>query len=401
VKRPRVLVTDADSTKALAVVRALGGSMEVWTTAATRLPLAAWSRHTRRHVVHPTRPATQFARGVLDLCRRHGIDVVLTPEERSSFLVARAREEFGAAGIAVTAAPPDVLEVVMDKARTIEAACVAGVPVPKTATIATPGEAADAARTLGYPLVIKPRFSHYWTGERFVNTDGVRYASSEPELLAVLDAMPKDAPLPLLQEYVTGRGLGIFLLLGADGRVRAEFAHERLRDLRPTGSGSVLRRSVTVDPHLRDLALRLLRHIGWRGAAMVEFRSDERNGEPKLMEINGRLWGSLQLATDAGVNFPRLLVEDALGTSSGNSNGVAPYRTGVIVRWWLGDLMRLVRVFQGAPPGYAGSFPTRLSAMREFLGPQLPGTRPEILRWDDPLPALGEIVSALTRRRSR
>ena len=38
---------------------------------------------------------------------------------------------------------------------------------------------------------------------------------------------------------------------------------------------------------------------------MVEFKHDERDGVPKLMEINGRFWGSLQLAIDAGVDFPR------------------------------------------------------------------------------------------------
>ena len=37
--RPRILVTDAGSTKALAVVRALGPSAEVWTTSAARFPL--------------------------------------------------------------------------------------------------------------------------------------------------------------------------------------------------------------------------------------------------------------------------------------------------------------------------------------------------------------------------
>jgi predicted ATP-grasp superfamily ATP-dependent carboligase len=395
-KRLRVLVTDADSTKALAVVRALGPTMEVWTASETRFPLAAWSRHSTKHVVCRTRP-DEFARSILELCTKNEIDVVVPPEERTSFLLARERERFVNAGVVLTAAPLATLEIAMDKARTIDAARAAGVPVPKTATITNLGEASATARELGYPIVLKPRFSHYWEGDRFVSTDGVRYASSESELLEALEKLPKDAPLPLLQEFVAGRGLGIFLLLGADGSVRAEFAHERLRDLRPTGSGSVLRRSVAVDPHLRELATRLLRHIGWRGAAMVEFRSDERDDRPKLMEINGRLWGSLQLATDSGVNFPRLLVEDALG--GGASNHVGTFQTGVVVRWWLGDLARLFRILRGRPAGYTGTFPTPLAAIWEFLGPQPRGTRAEILRWSDPLPAVGEIVSAFAKRR--
>jgi predicted ATP-grasp superfamily ATP-dependent carboligase len=397
-KRLRVLVTDADSTKALAVVRALGPSMEVWTTSASRWPppLAAWSRHSARHVRCATRPALDFARSILDICKANRIAVVISPGEQSSYLLARERGRFSETGIALTVPPAELLEIAMDKARTIEAARAANVPVPRTKTISHRDDAADAAMELGYPIVVKPRFSHFWNGDRFIVTDAVRYASSKEQLLSALDEMPERAPLPLLQEFVPGRGLGVFLLIGADGCVCAEFAHERLRDLRPTGSGSVLRRSIPVEPRLQNLAVRLLRHIDWRGAAMVEFRTDERDGQPKLMEINGRLWGSLQLATDAGVNFPQLLVDDALGKSV----RAGAYRTGVVVRWWLGDLVRLLRVFKGRPRGFTGSFPSLATAIRDFFGPQPRGTRQEILRWSDPLPAVGEVVSALTRRRS-
>jgi predicted ATP-grasp superfamily ATP-dependent carboligase len=393
--RARILVTDAGTTKALAVVRALGPSAEVWTTSTARFPLAAWSRYVARHVVSPRGTALEFARSILEICQRNGIGVVVSPEEQSSFLLSRERASFDDAGIVLTAAPIDTLEISMDKARTIEAALESSVPVPKTAIIGAASEAIPAARDLGYPIVVKPRFSNFWTGDQFVSTDGVRYASSEQELVEVLASMPNDMPAPLLQEFVPGNGLGIFLLIGRDGSLRAEFAHERLRDLRPTGSGSVLRRSVPVDARLKELGLRLLRHVGWHGAAMIEFRSDERDGVPKLMEINGRLWGSLQLASDSGVNFPQMLVDDALGKPAPG----AGYHSGVVVRWWLGDLMRLVRVFKGRPAGFTGRFPSRLTALREFFGPQPGGTRQEVLRWSDPLPAVGEIVSALSRRR--
>jgi len=124
-----------------------------------------------------------------------------------------------------------------------------------------------------------------------------------------------------------------------------------------------LRKSAAVDPHLRDLSLRLLRSIGARGVAMVEFRVDSRSGESYLMEINGRFWGSLQLAIDAGVNFPALLVDLAL-----NRPVKKPaYQENVVLRWWIGDLVRTLRVLKGRPAGYMGTFPSRLSSLREFL----------------------------------
>jgi predicted ATP-grasp superfamily ATP-dependent carboligase len=369
--------------------------MEVWTTSSSRLALAAWSRYVEKHVVCSGDTDAVYASSILEICARHEINVVVSPEERSSYLVSRARSRFSEAGVALTIAPTAALEIAMDKARTIEAAMQSGVPVPETAVIDDVRGAVAAARKIGYPIVVKPRFSNYWTGTGFIVTDGVQYASSEQELETIIQKLPKDIPAPLLQEFIPGNGLGVFLLLGADGSLTAEFAHERLRDLRPTGSGSVLRRSISVDPHLRELSLRLLRRIGWVGAAMLEFRTDDRDGNPKLMEINGRLWGSLQLATDSGVNFPQLLVDTALGRTT----HAPAYRTGVVVRWWLGDLLRLGRVLKGRPRGFTGAFPSPLSAIREFLGPQPAGTRQEILRWNDPWPAAAEIVSALARRR--
>ena len=47
----------------------------------------------------------------------------------------------------------------------------------------------------------------------------------------------------------------------------------------------------------------LLDELNWHGVAMVEFKVTE-DGTPYLMEINTRFWGSLQLAIDAGVDFP-------------------------------------------------------------------------------------------------
>ena len=389
----RVLVLDAETTKALAVVRALGPTMEVRTASRRRPAIAGWSRHVVEHRVCDVARDDEVADWVRDFCRARDIGVVLSPEETSSWLLARDREALAADGIVAPLPTRDVLEVAMDKARTIEAARRLEVPAPPTVVLDDVEQAVPAARELGWPVVVKPRWSHYWTGDRFVVGGGVSYAASEDDLRAALARQPKGAPPPILQRFVPGRGLGLFFVLAPDGTLAAEFAHERLRDLRPTGSGSVLRRSVAVDPGLREQALRLLRGIGWWGVAMVEFRGEPARGDAMLMEINGRFWGSLQLAIDAGVNFPRLLVDVA----QGRRVAMPRYREDVVLRWWLGDLARVGRVMKGRPRGFDGAFPSRLEGIAQFLGPQPPRTRNEVLRWEDPLPAIGEVLSLLRR----
>jgi predicted ATP-grasp superfamily ATP-dependent carboligase len=396
-RRDRVLVLDAESTKALAVARALGPTMEVYTASRRRPALAAWSRFVVEHRFCPIRRDDELAPWVLGFCRERGIGVVLSPAETSSWLLARDRDALESEGVLLPLPRREVLEIAMDKARTLGAARELDVAAPPTVVLDDVEQALPAARELGWPVVVKPRWSYYWTGERFVAGGGVSYAASETDLRAALARQPAGAPAPILQRFVPGRGLGLFFVMTDDGGLAAEFAHERLRDLRPTGSGSVLRRSVRVDPELRETAMRLLRGIGWRGVAMVEFRGEpgagRRDGAPMLMEINGRFWGSLQLSIDAGVNFPRILVDVAQGRTA----PMPRYREGVVLRWWLGDLARVGRVMKGPPRGFAGTFPSRLEGLAQFLGPQPPRTRNEVLRWEDPLPAIGEVLAALRR----
>jgi hypothetical protein len=169
------------------------------------------------------------------------------------------------------------------------------------------------------------------------------------------------------------------------------FAHERLRDFRPSGSGSSLRRSVPIDPRLREPASRLLAAMRWHGPAMVEFR-DADDGEPWLMEVNGRFWGSLELAVTAGVDFP------ALWTGLLEGARVQPptsYQTGVTSRWLWGDVKRILYIIAGPPPGCRDPYPGILDGLREVLGPQPPGTTSEMWSPDDRWPAVGEWVQGL------
>ena len=126
---------------------------------------------------------------------------------------------------------------------------------------------------------------------------------------------------------------------------------------------------------------------------MVEFRLDQETQQLYLMEINGRFWGSLQLAIDAGINFPLLLVD----WLNGRSPEQPQYKPGVILRWWAGDFIRTLRVLKGRPSGFTGVFPSRLSALLEFFGPQPRGTRGEVLRRNDYWPSLIEPISMLKK----
>ena len=387
----RVLVTDAESRKALAVVRALGRDFEVSTLSSSHISIAGWSRWSRRHHVVPA--GDGFEERVLTLARGN-VDIIIAPQEDTIIRLGRQADRFAEAGVKLSFPPLEVLELAFDKGRTIELARTIGMPVPTTRIAANYGEVEDAAEEIGYPLVIKPRHSYYWTGSDFTLNGGPRYARNIAELREGLAELDPAQPPPLLQAWVPGTGRGIFALLARDGTLSAAFAHQRVRDVHPSGSASVVRSSVPLDPSLLEQAVALLRAMGMWGIAMVEYRIDARSGQALLLEVNARLWGSIQLAIDAGVDFPRLLVE----VTEGKTPLVQGYSTDVTLRWWLGDLLRTIRVLRGRPRGFPGTFPGREEALRDFLLPRPRGMLNEVLRRDDPLPALGELAWAALMR---
>jgi hypothetical protein len=72
------------------------------------------------------------------------------------------------------------------------------------------------------------------------------------------------------------------------------------------------------------------------------------------------------------------------------------YKVGVRCRWFLGDFRHLIAVWRGAPAGYPGDFPERLSTLINVLTP-VPGTYHDNFQIADPLPEVGDWLSLAQR----
>ena len=90
--------------------------------------------------------------------------------------------------------------------------------------------------------------------------------------------------------------------------------HRRIRENPPSGGASCCAESF-YDCKLMEYGVRLLDHMKWHGVAMVEFRYDEVDRDYKLLEINPKFWGSLDLALACDVDFPYYLCQLAAGES--------------------------------------------------------------------------------------
>ncbi|MFN2516040.1 MAG: ATP-grasp domain-containing protein [Pyrinomonadaceae bacterium] len=387
--KERILILDGQTSQSLACVRSLGqAGYKVLVASHQRFPLGAWSRYCEGSYRLPDQTLNSFA-AMRDWAKDKSVHIVLPLTERSCLLANAERGEWESAGTIVGCGPNEMLHPAFDKAQTLSRAQDDGIRIPFTRLPTSLEDCTAAVGEIGFPCVVKPRSSSGWDGSSFSSTSSPAYVYSSAGLSHFL-AQRRGLDWPLIQEFVPGQGKGVFALCD-QGRVVALFAHERLRETRPTGSASSLRRSVPLDPRLRDPAVRLLRELKWHGPAMVEFKDDGIN-PPCLMEINGRFWGSLQLAIDAGVDFPGLWVSLLKGNEV---ESVTEYKEGLVVRWLLGDIKRFAWILRGTPKGFPGTYPTIREGIQELLGPQPEGTRLETWRSSDPWPAVAELAAVI------
>ena len=359
----RVLVTDGDNRAALAVTRALGHRGHEVLVAERRSPsLAQTSRYCTKRLVYPD-PVTDdqgFVNSLAAAVSDEAVEALLPVADITTGLVAANRDRFEPA-CQVPFADAATIARASDKVEMMRTAARLGVPTPRTWYCCGPEEAIPP--DLDYPAVIKPHRSRVRTEAGWTSCS-VGYAGSRDELRASLLARPGHEFPVMLQERIDGPGVGIFVCYDR-GKMVAVFSHRRLREKPPWGGVSVLCESTEVPADAKDYAERLLADLSWHGVAMVEFKRDVRDGLPKLMEINARFWGSLQLAIDAGVDFPNVLLD----TCRGGVGGPMPsFRPGVQSRWLWGDfdsLLLRLRAHKGDWPAQDGR--GRLGAIAQFL----------------------------------
>ncbi len=396
----RVLVLDGNENQAVACVRSLGrAGHRVRVGSERRWSKAAWSRFAQGSFTYaaPQHDVRAFIQSILAEIAGHPGTVVLPMTERTTLPLSKRRETIEAAGGILVLPSHTSLLRAFDKAQSTELARSVGLSVPWTGVLDDYQAARDVARKAPYPVVLKPRSSEEVDSlGRPRPTGPPLYARNAHEFMLAYDQVTSRCRAVLVQEFIRGGGLGYFALM-RHGKLRAEFAHRRLRDVRPTGSGSALRESVPPDPAVRTGSLRMLEALGWHGVAMVEYRK-RPDGVPVFLEINGRFWNSLALAVHSGVDFPRLLLQMAV------ADDIAPapsYASGVRCRWLLGDVRHLLSVWYGAPAGFPGAFPGRFRTLLDFLRP-VAGTHHDNFQIGDPLPELGDWLDlALHRLPSR
>lgn len=358
-----VLVLDADQGSALAIVRSLGRrGIAAACAAAQTEPIAAYSRYASESLRYPD-PLTEeaaFIEWLAQRQRRHPDELVFPVTERTVVPLMRHRDKLDERRLAL--APSLALEQVLDKSRTVALAEQLGVAVPRSMTLRST-DMQDTVHGLeapwGYPVVVKPARSVGQSQQHGVHLT-VSYATDARSLRNQVQHLLRYGDV-ILQEFFAGDGVGVELI--ADhGQIRHAFQHRRLHEVPLTGGGSSLRCSEPVAAPLLEASRKLVAALGWHGVAMVEFKFRPQTGDYRLMEINGRFWGSLPLAVAAGADFPVMLHE--LMTTGAVADR-PPARSGVLCRQLARDVDWLEHVVRKAAPAGLAVLPSWGQVLRD------------------------------------
>jgi predicted ATP-grasp superfamily ATP-dependent carboligase len=181
----------------------------------------------------------------------------------------------------------------------------------------------------------------------------------------------------LFQEYLSGGGFGFFGLY-ENGGFKQGFAHKRVREFPVSGGASCCAESID-NEQLTRYGRQILEGVNWHGVAMVEFKMDA-DGQPRLLEVNPKLWGSFDLSVAAGVPFSEKWTQLALNQPIREHED---YKKGIQFSWLFdGDLKNGLAT---------GKF---WQILRGSIFDKKTRTN---LSWRDPLATLFLIVSGLRR----
>jgi len=337
-----VIVTNASSVKALVVTRSLGRKkIDVIATDSERISPTFFSKYSKSYFLTPSaeKKPEKFIKVMLEYVRKKRPAMLIPVNSTETLLVSKYKNKF-TQFIKVPFEEYSKMIQLHDKEILSEIATQLGIPIPKTYSIEDVSDIHKIANTVDYPVVIKLKEA--------TSSKGISYAYSKEELIkkykqTIIKFNLDKNNFPIIQEYIPGTGYGVSLLLN-HGDLRAIFVHKRLREYPLSGGPSTVRIS-TRHPRMEKIAIKLLQELEWYGLAMVEFKLDERTNKPYLLEVNPRIWGSINQAVSAGVDFPYLLYTMAM---EGDVKPVTTYKLNVKTKYLMNDLRAIASIiFQG------------------------------------------------------
>lgn len=330
----RILVLDGDHKNALAIVRHLGKTKQylIDVVSYSKASIAFFSKYSNQKFIicNPKKDPDKYIADLLNILKQNSYLVVI-PVSYISYQLCAASKDQILENTHITISRSEHINLASSKIETYQLAEKIGIPYPKIQLINKIDEIEQVETT--YPCVIKAPFE--------VGKNLVEYANNKNELVSKYKNLclknKFENKLPIIQKYIQGDGAGFFAFY-KNGECKNYFIHRRIREYPVSGGASTCAESF-YDESIVNNGKKILDYLKWEGVVMVEFKKDNSTGIFNLMEINAKFWGSLDLALVAGINFPQMLIDDALGLEIEKTE----FKRDIRFQWILnGDLFHIL-----------------------------------------------------------
>jgi len=322
----------------------------------------------------------KFVSDILKICSDQKIKLIF-PSHNETEIIARHRDKFDSSLVALI--PEETqCRIFNNKSDAYDLAADLGVPVAERIYYSDPSKIAEILNDTGLvKTVIKLLTGNSGKGVFYGDNPG--HAQSIVESLIDQYGL-EESRFPQVERYVEGDGYGCSVLYWRGEHI-AQFTHKRLRDKIETGGTSTFREAST-HKGIENATKKIFDAVGWNGLAMCEFKVCPKTGQFWFIEVNPRMWGSISLAIESGVEFPYLAW---LCASNSPAVAIKYHASSKIAskwkaRWLLGDIFLVL--------GHLSKL--NLKAAKDILVEEKADSIDDFF-WDDPFVFFGEVFAYL------
>jgi len=283
-----VLVVPAGSGMAVAAIKALKQDKTIKIISADVNKLAPGLFLSHKGYIIPPFDNRMFYSKLGKIIERENIDVIIPALDTILQEFSKRKKEFENMGTKVLVSEPKTIEITRDKWKTYNE-LEKVIPVPKSFI-----KIEDI--NIDYPLFIKPR-----------SGSGSQWAykvNSKKELDFFYDWIEN----PIIQEYLEGKEYTIDCLADMDGNLLLSIPRERIE----TKSGISIKGQIIRNEELKKMAKKVAQKLKFCGLFFFQAKED-KEGVPKLTEINARIAGTMCLSSFSGANIHSLAVRSCMG----------------------------------------------------------------------------------------
>lgn len=244
--------------------------------------------HTKYSDNHYIIERSTYLESVLDILRKNNIDLFIPIHSNEMDIVLQNKDK--AEKALAYWGSYESFGILSDKDRLYELAKELNINVPKRFN-----EIEEAQVN----CVIKPVNQSSARGVRYF-FDQEKLDEAKSDLSSMKDI--------IIQEYIQGEGIG-YSVFAKNGKILSGFGHKRLAEYPVSGGSSVYRENYE-NEEIQAVSEKIIDATKWSGFAMFEFKLTPDN-EIYLIEVNPRIWGSINQGLQNGVNYFEAILGEA------------------------------------------------------------------------------------------